>query len=597
MLLDFTRLYVLRVCVVGVVDRVLCPSCSSNAVCAHSVAVKVWDVEILTCQQGIREKDVCEWWRLLQCAAWSRFVRRRMANHWGQIVFCRPINFQSPESIYVWWFGQESLSIFQRLAEISKLLEGENYVLSSTYWGALFDVEEVIAPHATDSAPIAALRQAMHDDHFNKRVTLEQSLSNVLHVLMTLLDPRSMLSFSFFICYDSICFCCLAFRWRVHRTVKLTADQWNIVKALFLQYVPQFFPNNCMLPVFVPLNGNVLTKLEELQQEIEELKQPAPPAASAAVPPLLPYAAPARDEYNHPHPDMQDKSSRRRKEDMSRTVSLLLHQQLLPLHMLLTWMVPCRWKRRKKSRKSGMCNGNWHTGSVLLLLSCHGTPHSHNPTFNGRRWSRNSHASLSSLVGFSPSLLLLLLRNACGPALVVWLASSRAQSIPPSLHKSCFCATTNTCWRVSILSILTHDFFIHDAILDETNWMLIGRKLHRLDEWINHKQTYIRLRHNDSIVFSDTNIMIYYSEFTSVPIVSIYQSNQFWYVLLSYSTVPTMLKPQTEEMTMSQERSWEAQYNLRYRTFVYTFIFLWSVGIASNNSSLRLLERYPFLAG
>ena len=58
----------------------------------------------------------------------------------------------------LWWFGQESLPIFQRLAEISKLLEGENYVLSSTYWGALFDVEEVMAPQLADSAPIAALR-------------------------------------------------------------------------------------------------------------------------------------------------------------------------------------------------------------------------------------------------------------------------------------------------------------------------------------------------------------------------------------------------------------------------------------------------------
>ena len=91
---------------------------------------------------------------------------------------------------YICFFEQESLPIFQRLAELSKLMEGDNYVLSSTYWDALFDVEEMIAPHAEDSAPIAALRQAMHDDHFNKRVTLEQSLSNVLHVLMTLLDPR-----------------------------------------------------------------------------------------------------------------------------------------------------------------------------------------------------------------------------------------------------------------------------------------------------------------------------------------------------------------------------------------------------------------------
>lgn len=101
--------------------------------------------------------------------------------------------------------------------------------------------------------------------------------------------------------------------------MKLTANQWNIVKALFWQYVPQFFPNKCLLPVFIPLNGNVLTKLEDLQQEKEELEQPAPPAASAAVPPLLPYAAPARDEYNHPHPDIQDQeqpqNKRRRVED------------------------------------------------------------------------------------------------------------------------------------------------------------------------------------------------------------------------------------------------------------------------------------------
>ena len=107
----------------------------------------------------------------------------------------------------------------------------------------------------------------------------------------------------------------------MHRTVKLTADQWNRVKALFLQYVPQFFPNNCMLPVFVPLNGNVLTKLEELQQEKEELKQPAPPAAAAAV------ELSSLPQLQHPHAmstiirllTCKTKSSRIRKEDMSTT--------------------------------------------------------------------------------------------------------------------------------------------------------------------------------------------------------------------------------------------------------------------------------------
>ena len=221
-------------------------------------------------------------------------------------------------------FGQESLPIFQRLADICKLLEGENYVLTSTYWGALSDVEDVLAPHVADSALIAALRQAMRDDHFNKRVTLENSLANVLHVLMTLLDPRFLHSS----CFPSLTgwlsmhflfpLSCCAFRWRVHRAVKLTADQWNRVKTIFLQYVPQFFPHDCMLPVFVPLNSNVLAKLEDLQQEKEELqkemKYPAPATDSAhdlVIP--SPATPSAGDGHNHPPPDMQDEQPQRKR--------------------------------------------------------------------------------------------------------------------------------------------------------------------------------------------------------------------------------------------------------------------------------------------
>ena len=108
-----------------------------------------------------------------------------------------------------------------------------------------------------------------------------------------------------------------ACRWRVHRAVKLTDDQWNRVKALFLRFVPQFFPNNCMLPVFVPLNGNVIAKLEELQQEIDEL-QHAPAAAddaAAEVPPPPPAAPPARDVHNHPRPPphVQDEQSQKKR--------------------------------------------------------------------------------------------------------------------------------------------------------------------------------------------------------------------------------------------------------------------------------------------
>ena len=198
----------------------------------------------------------------------------------------------------LWWFGQESLPIFQRLSEISKLLDGENYVLSSTYCSAMFDVEETMDDHVAYSAPIAAIRQAMYDDHFSKRLTLEQSLCNVLHVLMTLLDPRyikkDLDSFSFFVIHHRG----FASRWRVNCMVKLTADQWNRAKYMFLQSVPQFFPNNCMLPVFVPLHDHVLTKLKELQHEIDDLNQPALSAESADA---------DRVVHNHPrHPaDLQ----------------------------------------------------------------------------------------------------------------------------------------------------------------------------------------------------------------------------------------------------------------------------------------------------
>ena len=160
------------------------------------------------------------------------------------------------------------------------------------------------------------------------RVTLENSLSNVcmfwwwclaqgsyISILLSIADMLFML----FLCHVS----CFAFRWRVHRAVKLTADQWNRVKTLFLQYVPQFFPNDCMLPVFVPLNGNVLTKLEELQQEKEELqkemKQPAPAAdAAAEVAIPSPAAPPARDVHNHPPLDMQDEQPHKKRRHVRR---------------------------------------------------------------------------------------------------------------------------------------------------------------------------------------------------------------------------------------------------------------------------------------
>jgi hypothetical protein len=74
-------------------------------------------------------------------------------------------------------------------------MEGENYVLSSSVWSALFKIETILAVHPGDSPAIAAMRLAMHNDHFLRRVTLEKSLQHPLHVLMHLLDHRSVFTF------------------------------------------------------------------------------------------------------------------------------------------------------------------------------------------------------------------------------------------------------------------------------------------------------------------------------------------------------------------------------------------------------------------
>ena len=87
-------------------------------------------------------------------------------------------------------FAQESLPLFEKLAAVSKIMEGENYILSSSYWGALHEIEVALQRHIDDSPTLLSLRMAMFNDHFSRRVTLDQSVENPLHVLMHLLDPR-----------------------------------------------------------------------------------------------------------------------------------------------------------------------------------------------------------------------------------------------------------------------------------------------------------------------------------------------------------------------------------------------------------------------
>lgn len=81
--------------------------------------------------------------------------------------------------------------IFKPLADCSKFMEGQHYVVSSSYWPALRRVESILSPQPADSPVVAGLRQVMLTDHNTKRVTLEKSLKNPLHVLMHLTDPRS----------------------------------------------------------------------------------------------------------------------------------------------------------------------------------------------------------------------------------------------------------------------------------------------------------------------------------------------------------------------------------------------------------------------
>lgn len=102
--------------------------------------------------------------------------------------------------LYILLLSQNSLPLFKVLAQESKIMEGEDQVLSCRLWLALRNVEAVFAPDASDSSAIADLRAAMYADHFTNRVTLNKSVTTPLHVLMHLLDHRYCSAFpSFFI--------------------------------------------------------------------------------------------------------------------------------------------------------------------------------------------------------------------------------------------------------------------------------------------------------------------------------------------------------------------------------------------------------------
>ena len=99
-----------------------------------------------------------------------------------------------------------------------------------------------------------------------------------MHLLDPRLDSCSMLH-SVVIHIISVLF--VPCRFRVPRPSILNAAQWNAVLTIFYSYVPRFFPNNRISPVFVPL-------LPDLAMFVADLKDDIP----VSPPPPLPLQKP-----------------------------------------------------------------------------------------------------------------------------------------------------------------------------------------------------------------------------------------------------------------------------------------------------------------
>ena len=87
-----------------------------------------------------------------------------------------------------------------------------------------------------------------------------------------------------FALFDSVC------SWRHNRASVFTEAQYAEAKAIAIDYISRFFPNNQLNPVFVPLHPNVANRLMELEQDVKakrELAPAPPPAAAAAAVPAL----------------------------------------------------------------------------------------------------------------------------------------------------------------------------------------------------------------------------------------------------------------------------------------------------------------------
>jgi hypothetical protein len=74
----------------------------------------------------------------------------------------------------------------------------------------------------------------------------------------------------------------------------LNDDQWQAATRLFVQIVPQFFPDNSIVPSFVPLHDSVRLLLNELQQDL--------PPADAGAPAIHAPPPDKRARVDIPHP-------------------------------------------------------------------------------------------------------------------------------------------------------------------------------------------------------------------------------------------------------------------------------------------------------
>ena len=204
-------------------------------------------------------------------------------------------------------------------------------------------------------------------------------------------------------------------RWRVPRDAILTPAQWADAKKIFLDLLPQFFPQaSQIIPSFVPLENDVRIRMDDMLQE-EKGHNPAAaaiaPAAAAAVP--APAAAapalvtPAAGAANAPVLDMDGDQKEEQVEEAEKRK--ILHGRLMHGFLL-----------------------NTELGFLTGMLRIRSQEH------NGANCKAHFLASPCSLAVFSVFSHLLLLLNEYGVSSDTLLIRPHQLSIPHWLLRSCF---------------------------------------------------------------------------------------------------------------------------------------------------------------